>query len=683
MIHTFVLRARLLLAIVLCSVLTGALLVASDTAEATAAPGRLATAVDGPGDPDSPTVQALQHGESAPVTTEDAVSPSVAGTVTADDGVTPVAGIQVSAWRLVGDEYEHVETAATDDAGGYAFAALAAGEYDFFFDPGERSDLAWGWYAGYAVPSYDVPAVVTDGGSVHLEPRAMAAAAGLYGAVTSARTGGAISGAVVTVWGTDGPDESGSAFFQPVMDVTTNTIGFGLGQLPAGHYLVEYTSPSTSYRSEWWDDQPSFEDATVLPLAAGEELDVSADLLVNLTAGSPAVSGTAAVGSLLTASPGTWTSGTTFTYQWLADGAAITGATGSSFRPAAAQDGKRISVAITGAKAGYTTVTKTTSQTPRVMRWTTPKITGPIAAGFTVRVDRGTWTADAVFAYQWYADGRAISGATATTYKIPSTLKGKRISVKVTAKKSGHTTVSKTSAVSGKVATAVTPSISGTRAVGATLTAKRGTWTTGTTFAYQWFANGTAISGATGSSYRLSSSTEHKQITVRVTGRLSGYATVSLTSSPTAKILRASTPSISGTALVTQTLTVNRGTWTSGTSFAYQWYANGTAISGATGSSLKLTSAHAGKRITVKVTGRLSGYATISRTSAASATVGYPSRTAPISLYNCPSWAPIKGNQNSWIYHVPGQRYYDVTQPEECFRTETAAISAGYRKAKV
>ncbi|WP_375431192.1 hypothetical protein [uncultured Friedmanniella sp.] len=60
-----------------------------------------------------------------------------------------------------------------------------------------------------------------------------------------------------------------------------------------------------------------------------------------------------------------------------------------------------------------------------------------------------------------------------------------------------------------------------------------------------------------------------------------------------------------------------------------------------------------------------------------------PSRTDPVSAYNCPSWAPIKGNASSMIYHLPGQRFYDVTKPEDCFTTQSAARSAGYRMSKV
>ena len=60
-----------------------------------------------------------------------------------------------------------------------------------------------------------------------------------------------------------------------------------------------------------------------------------------------------------------------------------------------------------------------------------------------------------------------------------------------------------------------------------------------------------------------------------------------------------------------------------------------------------------------------------------------PSSTAPITKWDCPSRAPIKGNDSSMIYHMPWNRYYDATTPERCFSTEGAAEAAGYRAAKV
>jgi hypothetical protein len=49
----------------------------------------------------------------------------------------------------------------------------------------------------------------------------------------------------------------------------------------------------------------------------------------------------------------------------------------------------------------------------------------------------------------------------------------------------------------------------------------------------------------------------------------------------------------------------------------------------------------------------------------------------------CPSWAPIKGNESSHIYHVPGGAFYNRTNPEICFSTPAAARNAGYRASKV
>jgi hypothetical protein len=144
-----------------------------------------------------------------------------------------------------------------------------------------------------------------------------------------------------------------------------------------------------------------------------------------------------------------------------------------------------------------------------------------------------------------------------------------------------------------------------------------------------------------------------------------------------------STPTIGGSRLVSYTLTARPGTWTTGTAFTYQWYANGVAISGATYATFKLKAGQVGKRITVKVTGTKTGHPKVSRISAATGAIAYPVRTSPVSSWNCPSWAPIKGNANSMIYHLPSGRYYKATKPEECFRTERAAVNAGYRKSKL
>jgi hypothetical protein len=55
---------------------------------------------------------------------------------------------------------------------------------------------------------------------------------------------------------------------------------------------------------------------------------------------------------------------------------------------------------------------------------------------------------------------------------------------------------------------------------------------------YQWYANGVAIAGATKSTYKVTSASVGKRITVRIKGTKTGYSTVYRTSPATAKVLR-------------------------------------------------------------------------------------------------------------------------------------------------
>ncbi|MGW5239256.1 thermonuclease family protein [Monashia sp. NPDC004114] len=51
--------------------------------------------------------------------------------------------------------------------------------------------------------------------------------------------------------------------------------------------------------------------------------------------------------------------------------------------------------------------------------------------------------------------------------------------------------------------------------------------------------------------------------------------------------------------------------------------------------------------------------------------------------YPCPQARPVKGNESSMIAHEPGDRYYLITSPEQCFATMSDAIAASFRRAKV
>ncbi|MFD0341682.1 hypothetical protein ACFVH0_23900 [Streptomyces sp. NPDC127117] len=265
----------------------------------------------------------------------------------------------------------------------------------------------------------------------------------------------------------------------------------------------------------------------------------------------PSIGTTARVGDHLTASPGTWAPApTSYAYRWNADGQPITGATASTYTVPVSLLGKKIGVTVTARRTGTADVPATSAAltvakgaAPRVT--TAPKITGTVKVGAKLTTTSGSWTpAASSYGYQWKADGKAIKGATSSTYTVPASLLGKYVTVTVTAHRTGHADGSTTPA-SVKVATGSAPkatkqpTISGTAKVGRTLKAARGSWTPApTSYAYQWYADGKAISGATKSSLTLKSAQRGKKITVKVTARRTGHAGGSATSKATKSVVR-------------------------------------------------------------------------------------------------------------------------------------------------
>jgi hypothetical protein len=370
-----------------------------------------------------------------------------------------------------------------------------------------------------------------------------------------------------------------------------------------------------------------------------------ADLLQEFaTAPSPSITGPASVGSTLTANPGTWSpSSATFTYQWNRNGSPISGAVSASYKLMADDAGTSITVSVTGSLPGHVSTSRTSAPIviPRIFSVApTPTISGTLKVGSTLTAAAGTWTpAPSTLTYQWRRNGVAISGATARTYKLVTADAATTVTVTVTAKRSGYTTASRTSAtkkIAGFSFTAApTPTISGTARVGYTLTATAGTWSPRpASLAYQWKRNGLAIPGATGAQYKLVRADAGTSITVTTTAKKTGYNATSRTSSSkrvaTLPFTAAPAPSIQGTIRVGSTLTAAPGAWSpTPTTFSYRWFRNGVAITGATAPTYKLTASDAGRSIAVKVTARRSGYTTTTRVSAA--------KLVPLSFSSAPA----------------------------------------------
>ena len=48
----------------------------------------------------------------------------------------------------------------------------------------------------------------------------------------------------------------------------------------------------------------------------------------------------------------------------------------------------------------------------------------------------------------------------------------------------------------------------------------------------------------------------------------------------------------------------------------------------------------------------------------------------------CPAHNPVKGDDKTGVYYVPGQQYYTATNARTCFATEADAVNAGYRSSR-
>jgi acid phosphatase type 7 len=298
-----------------------------------------------------------------------------------------------------------------------------------------------------------------------------------------------------------------------------------------------------------------------------------------------------------------------------------------------------------------------------------PTISGTATAGQTLTADRGTWsgTSPITYSYQWRRCDESgggcanIAGATSQTYVLSGGDIGSTIRVVVTAS-NAYGSASATSAATAVVvdpglvppSNTSPPTISGTPQVGQTLTASPGQWsgTQPISFAYQWRScdqdgiNCADILGATAQTYSLTTLDLGNTVRVAVTASNDGgsstatsAATPVVTSAPVAPS-NTSPPTISGSAVVGQTLTGDNGTW-SGTEpigYAGQWRrCNQTGgacndIAGATSQTYTLTSADIAKTIRFAVTASNSAGSSTATSSQTAVVVDSAPPTPPTNL---------------------------------------------------
>ena len=336
------------------------------------------------------------------------------------------------------------------------------------------------------------------------------------------------------------------------------------------------------------------------------------------------------------------------TYAWFSDGTAIPGATKKSYTPVAADAGKALSVKVSASAPDY--IDKTVESNS--VRVATPPASKDIVAG-SARVDGvlqvgQTLTAatpkkfnpaDATLSYQWLRDGKPIGGQAgkASSYKLVTADVGTKISVTITASKSGYTSATVTSPATAKVSggaiTAGTARVDGVLQVGQTLTAvtPKKFNPSDATLSYQWLRDDKPIGGQAGkaSSYKLATADVGTKISVTIMASKAGYTAATATSTATAKVsggaIVAGTARVDGVLQVGQTLTaaMPKKFNPADATLVYQWLRDGKPIGGQAGkaSSYKLATADVGAKISVTITGSKAGYTSATATSPATAKV--------------------------------------------------------------
>jgi hypothetical protein len=166
----------------------------------------------------------------------------------------------------------------------------------------------------------------------------------------------------------------------------------------------------------------------------------------------PVIVGQAVAQHKLVAETPGWAVGTTFAYQWSADGEPISGATNLTFSPSSSLAGKRLQVSVTGENPGYAKgATVSSVKTHRVAIASVPKIVGSPKVGATLRAHPGTWITGTEFAYAWFVGGRKVPHDSGSALLVQSKYVGKSVTVKVTGSKSGFDKVTLTSVATGEV----------------------------------------------------------------------------------------------------------------------------------------------------------------------------------------------------------------------------------------
>ncbi len=158
-----------------------------------------------------------------------------------------------------------------------------------------------------------------------------------------------------------------------------------------------------------------------------------------------------------------------------------------------------------------------------------PAISGTATIGRVLTGVPGKWSATATLTRRWLRDGKAIAGATRTTYRATAADVGHKLTFEVRAARAGYTSATAVSTPlvikAGALRLLTRPSIAGTHKAGHKLTGRAGKWTPAPSVARRWLRDGVPIAGATSYTYRLVAADRGHRVQLRVTTTRAGYTT--------------------------------------------------------------------------------------------------------------------------------------------------------------
>jgi hypothetical protein len=282
-----------------------------------------------------------------------------------------------------------------------------------------------------------------------------------------------------------------------------------------------------------------------------------------------------------------------YTYQWRKDGVVISGATSSSYtiRSSTVASSAKYDVIVSNAVGASVSNTVNVNVCTPVSVSTQPVATSAVVGKSTTLSVVGSGTGP--FTYQWMKAGVAISGATSSTYTIASVAAtdAGAYSVKITGPVGNVTSTAATLTVVTPPAVTVQPvALSKLQGQSASFSVTA----TGTaTLTYQWFKDGVAITGAKSATYAISSVQSSNAGTYKVLVMNTGgwlYSQEVALVLVTTPVISVQPASFTGDSVQSAGQPVQLSVTASGGSLSYQWYKNGSAISGATASTYTILS---------------------------------------------------------------------------------------------